>query len=72
LQLLNLNCLHTTPRPDPVSTIVYAAEACDVETVIIDGQVLLRDGRFTTLDEKAICAEANQQARILAQSVNRP
>ncbi len=71
LQLLNLNCLHTTPQPDPVSTIVYAAEASDVETVIIDGQIVLRDGKFTTLDEKAICAEANQQAHTLAQSLTK-
>jgi len=71
LQLLNLNCLHTTPQPDPVSTIVYAAEASDVETVIIDGRVVLQEGKFTTLDEQAICAEANQQARALAQSLTK-
>lgn len=70
LQLLNLNCLHTTPQPDVVSTIVYAAEASDVETVIIDGRVVLRDRTFTMLDEKLICAEANQQARILTQSLS--
>lgn len=70
LQLLNLNRLHATPQPDLVSTIVYAAEASDVETVIIDGQVVLRDGEFTSLDEKAICAEANQQAHNLAQSLS--
>src|SRR5207248_8738821 len=32
LILLNLDKLHTTPHPDLVSTIVYAAESSDVET----------------------------------------
>src|SRR5262249_48091877 len=35
--LLNLDQLHTTPRPDVISTIVYAAESRDVEMVLIDG-----------------------------------
>jgi 5-methylthioadenosine/S-adenosylhomocysteine deaminase len=70
LQLLDLNRLHTTPQPDLVSAIVYAAEASDVETVIIDGQIVLREGKFTSLDEKAICVEANQQAQSLAQSLS--
>lgn len=37
LQLINLDTPHTTPHPDPISTIVYAAETSNVETVIIDG-----------------------------------
>src|SRR5262249_5422423 len=44
LVLLDLSSLHTTPHPDLVSTIVYAAEAENVQTVIIDGQVVMRDG----------------------------
>lgn len=69
LILLNLNHLHTSPRPDPVSTIVYAAEASDVETVIIDGQVVLRDRQFTTLDKQEVIARANEEAAHLARVV---
>src|SRR5215813_9258929 len=35
LAIVDLNRLHTTPQPDPISAIVYAAEASDVEAVII-------------------------------------
>jgi 5-methylthioadenosine/S-adenosylhomocysteine deaminase len=70
LQLLNLNQLHTTPQPDLVSTIVYAAEARDVETVIIDGRVVLREGTLTTLDESAVLAQAQTQARWLTQQLD--
>jgi len=65
LALINLDHPHTTPRPDPVSTIVYAAEAGDVETVIIDGRIVMRDGSLTTLDERAVIREAREQAEQL-------
>lgn len=65
LALINLDRLHTTPRPDLVSTIVYAAEASDVETVIIDGRVVMRDGRLMTIDEQAVIREAHEQAEQL-------
>jgi 5-methylthioadenosine/S-adenosylhomocysteine deaminase len=63
--LLNLNQLHTTPQPDPVSTIVYAAEASDVATVIIDGRIVMRERQLLTLDEQATIRHANEQAGLL-------
>src|SRR5215475_10262141 len=64
LQLINLEHLHTTPRPDPISTIVYAAAAGDVETVIIDGQVVMQERRLLTLDEEDVITQAREQARV--------
>jgi len=66
LQLINLNRLHTTPHPDPISTIVYAAEASDVEAVIIDGRTVARAGELLTLNERDVIAEASDQSRRLA------
>lgn len=68
LTLLNLEALHTTPHPDPVSTIVYAAEASDVETVIIDGRVVLREGELTTLDRQAVLQAAKEQSELLGKA----
>jgi 5-methylthioadenosine/S-adenosylhomocysteine deaminase len=64
LQLVNLNKLHTTPQPDPISTIVYAAEAGDVETVIIDGRIVMQERRLLTFDEKDVITQAREQARV--------
>jgi 5-methylthioadenosine/S-adenosylhomocysteine deaminase len=64
LQLLNLNKLHTTPQPDPISTIVYAAEAGDVETVIIDGRMVMQERRLLTFDEEDVITQACEQARV--------
>ena len=64
LQLINLDRLHATPQPDPISTIVYAAEAGDVETVIIDGQIVMRERRLLTFNEEDVITQAREQARV--------
>ena len=66
LTVIDLERLHTTPRPDVVSTIVYAAEAADVRDVLIDGRLVLRDRALTTLDEREVLAEAGRQYELLA------
>ena len=54
LQIIDLNSLHTSPHPDPVSTIVYAAQTFNVETLLIDGVVVMRDRQLLTIDEAAL------------------
>jgi 5-methylthioadenosine/S-adenosylhomocysteine deaminase len=66
LILLDLRRLHTTPQPDPISTIVYAATASDVVTVIIAGQVVLQERTLTTLDEEQVIAQALAAAQRLS------
>ena len=46
------------PGADPVSLLVHRARGSDVDTVMIDGEVVYQGGRFTRLDEKSIRAEA--------------
>lgn len=70
LTLLNLGAVHTTPHPDPISSIVYAAETSDVETVIIDGKVVMREGELTTVDEHTVVLDANAQAVLLQKAVS--
>ncbi|HEX5735336.1 MAG TPA: 5'-deoxyadenosine deaminase [Blastocatellia bacterium] len=70
LILINADHPHTTPRPDPVSTVVYAATASDVETVIIDGRIVMRDGGLTTINEQEVITEASAQFRAISSSLN--
>ncbi len=70
LILLNLNSLHTTPQPEPVSTVVYAAETNNVETVLINGRVILREGELLTMPEGQILSAAQQQAATMAKAVS--
>lgn len=51
------------PSTDVPSMIVYGASARDVDTVLVDGRVVVRAGEITTLDEREVI-EAAQHARV--------
>ena len=65
LAMVRLDRLHTAPEADVVSSLVYAATASDVQSVIIDGREVMRDRTLLTLDEAEVIAEANAQAELL-------
>jgi 5-methylthioadenosine/S-adenosylhomocysteine deaminase len=54
------------PVHDPVATLVYSAGQSNVETVVVDGQVLMEGGVFTHLDEPALLRKAQRAAQNLA------
>jgi 5-methylthioadenosine/S-adenosylhomocysteine deaminase len=54
------------PVHDPVATLVYSAGQSNVETVVVDGRVLMEGGVFTHLDEPALLREAQRAAQNLA------
>jgi len=57
------------PQPNLVSTIVYAAEASNVETVIINGQIIMRGREFMTVNERQILADALVQSEKLLSTI---
>ncbi len=61
LVLLDLNQFHAYPSNsvDPVSRLVYSASKRDVETVLINGQVVLQDRRLLTIDRAAVLRNSN-------------
>jgi len=54
LVIVNRDSLNQIPLYNIYSDLVYATKASDVETVIINGQIVMRDRRLLTLDEAAI------------------
>jgi 5-methylthioadenosine/S-adenosylhomocysteine deaminase len=62
-----LEQLHLTPRPDIVSAIVYAAQAADVRSVVIDGRIVMRERKLLTMNEREVIDEAAEQAQHLFQ-----
>jgi 5-methylthioadenosine/S-adenosylhomocysteine deaminase len=64
--LVDFDKPHLTPRHNVVSHLVYAANSADVDTVLVDGRVLMRGGAWTRLDAKAIAAQASKCAARLA------
>lgn len=66
LLLLNLAQPHLTPLHDPVANLVYAAQSTDVQTVIIDGKIIMKDHQMMTMDEERILFEAGQRGKGLS------
>ena len=63
--IVRMGVLHATPAADIVSALVYSAQGSDVDTAIIDGQLLMRDRKLLTIDEAETVKTANSQAREL-------
>jgi cytosine/adenosine deaminase-related metal-dependent hydrolase len=67
--LVNLKNLHSTPRADPVSALVYSARSADVETCLVDGRILMKDKELLTMDRERILRESQKQFQRLAARV---
>jgi cytosine/adenosine deaminase-related metal-dependent hydrolase len=65
LILVKLRAPHLVPTFDPISNLIYAAEGSDVETVLIDGKVVMQDRIVKTLHETTILQQARERARKL-------
>jgi 5-methylthioadenosine/S-adenosylhomocysteine deaminase len=57
--------VHSTPGPDPYSTLVYSARGTDVTTTIVDGELLIEAGQPLRVDPLEVISGARQAAREL-------
>ena len=62
LVLLRADSIFLRPLADPVKALVYAETGAAVDTVIVDGRVVVERGRVTTVDEDRIYARAQEAA----------
>ena len=53
------------PRNNRVSLLIYAANSSDVDTVLINGKILMKRGEMLTIDTEKVYAEAKIQAKKL-------
>jgi len=63
--VVNLDRPHLAPGADPYSTLVYAARGTDVRHTVVDGAVLVRDGRPVRVDPAEVTAAARAEAAAL-------
>lgn len=63
--LIDMKEIGLTPLPNPVSNLVYAGCGRYVDTVMVDGRVLMRGKRLLTLNESEIMKSANDHAAAL-------
>ncbi len=50
---------HFYPKNNPMSAIIYSAQASDVDTVIIDGKIIMQERLFKSIDEEKIKFEVD-------------
>ncbi len=61
--ILNLDVPNAVPMYDVYSQIVYALKASEVETVVVAGKTLLKDGKLLTVDEAKAMAKAKEYGK---------
>jgi 5-methylthioadenosine/S-adenosylhomocysteine deaminase len=67
LIVVDLNKAHCAPRYDSKAALVYSSRADDVVHSIVDGKVVVKDGRLQALDLDALLAELRERAADLRQ-----
>jgi 5-methylthioadenosine/S-adenosylhomocysteine deaminase len=65
--ILDMNKPHLTPMYSAYSHLAYAVTGSDVETVLINGRVVMRNRRLMTINEQ----EVMDRVRTIATSVER-
>jgi 5-methylthioadenosine/S-adenosylhomocysteine deaminase len=67
--ILTLDVPNAVPMYDVYSQIVYALKASEVQTVVVAGKTLLKDGKLLTVDETAAIAKAKEYGQKVATSL---
>jgi 5-methylthioadenosine/S-adenosylhomocysteine deaminase len=67
--LVDLSGLHHQPLHSITTSLVYSAMASDVQTVICDGQIIMRERKLLTLNEGEIVEQVKASMERLARRV---
>jgi cytosine/adenosine deaminase-related metal-dependent hydrolase len=60
--ILNLRTTRYGPARDPINALVEYGSGADVETVIVDGEVVVENGRSTRINDEELFAQAETSA----------
>ncbi len=65
LVVINFEGLHTAPNYSLLDNIIYCCTGRDVDTVVVNGRVVVSGGKLTTLDEAQLVEEIERTGRAL-------
>ncbi|MEM2105847.1 MAG: amidohydrolase [Candidatus Bathyarchaeia archaeon] len=60
--LIDFNKPHLKPLYDSFASVVYSARGSDVETVIVDGKIVMQNKMVKTMDEASVMKKAEETA----------
>lgn len=69
IALIRQDGLHMAPKSNPLSALVYSARGTDVDTVICDGKLLMRERKLLTIDKEEVKREVQSRLGRLSQRV---
>jgi 5-methylthioadenosine/S-adenosylhomocysteine deaminase len=67
--LVDVRVPELTPLYDVFSHLVYAVKGAHVRTVVVDGKVVVRDRKMTTLDENKVMEKAREIQKRIRESL---
>jgi 5-methylthioadenosine/S-adenosylhomocysteine deaminase len=70
LILIDVEGVHNQPINDVFSQLVHCAKASDVQTVLVSGEILMRNRRLTDLEEGLVLAGARTRHRDLMERLS--
>ena len=69
LIIVGMSKARQQPLFEPMSQVVYASRGDDLETTIVNGNVLMRDRKVLTMDEAAVLRDARVAADLVRKAV---
>ena len=57
ITIVNMESVHLRPFNDLVTTLVYCANSGDIETVIVDGKIVVQNHKINSIDEKKLISD---------------
>ena len=72
LLVLDTQRIHLVPAVRIVSAWIHGGHPSDIESVMVDGQFVMRDRKILTMDEAGIIAEADRSAGACGPRCRRP
>jgi cytosine/adenosine deaminase-related metal-dependent hydrolase len=61
--IVNLRTTRYGPVRDPINALVEYGSGADVDTVLVDGEIVIANGRSTRIDEDELFAQAEAGAK---------
>lgn len=68
--IVGMDAIHQTPLYNVYSQLVYATKASDVESVIINGRLVMLNRRVLTVDGRFVSAKAREYREKISKSLN--
>ncbi len=67
IDLNNANLIPIVSKPfnNVIPNLIYSMNGNEVDNVIIDGKIVLKDNKFTNIEENSILKEANNRAKVI-------